>query len=85
MSVKQIPDPRASMWRIWSHEHQAWWNPDRAGYTQSFNRAGLYTYDEAWEIVARANLFCKELPNEAMVQDIDSDQFYQDNYVNNED
>ena len=36
---------------IWSWEHMAWWAPARAGYEESLERAGRYSYDEAADIV----------------------------------
>jgi hypothetical protein len=39
---------------VWSHEHGAWWRPDRVGYTVEFREAGLYTRDEALAICANA-------------------------------
>lgn len=35
--------------RIWSDEHQAWWRPNRAGYTAYREAAGIYTFAEAWD------------------------------------
>lgn len=39
------------MYVIWSHQHEAWWGPDRAGYTTDLAEAGRYTLEEAGEIV----------------------------------
>ena len=36
---------------IWSMEHNAWWNPDSAGYTTLLSHAGLYTKQQADLIV----------------------------------
>lgn len=36
---------------IWSHQHQQWWKPDRQGYTSNLLQAGLYTAEEAGDIV----------------------------------
>lgn len=41
---------------IWSIEHQAWWGPDRIGYTRHLIEAGIYARDEAAAIVAGANV-----------------------------
>lgn len=38
------------MYVIWSHEHQQWWGPDRAGYTSYLKQAGRYTAREAGDI-----------------------------------
>lgn len=39
---------------IWSHEHRAWWGPDRTGYTRELDKAGLYTRAAAIEICINA-------------------------------
>ena len=44
------------MFVIWSLEHQAWWRPDRRGYTCDLSEAGHYTREDAAAIVADANL-----------------------------
>jgi hypothetical protein len=47
---------------IWSEEHGLWWNPNRAGYTDSMIRAGRYSEQEAWAISHSANgggTFCE--------------------------
>ena len=36
---------------IWSFEHEAWWGPNRCGYTDHLNEAGRYTAEEAGDIV----------------------------------
>ena len=41
---------------IWSIEHDAWWAPERIGYTRELHEAGRYTQAEAAEIVKRANV-----------------------------
>jgi hypothetical protein len=35
---------------IWSHEHVAWWKPNRSGYTPVLEDAGRYTMEEAADI-----------------------------------
>lgn len=40
-----LPDGDAYL--IWSHEHSAWWRPERLGYTWSLSRAGRYSWAEA--------------------------------------
>jgi len=49
---------------IWSFEHNRWWLPARWGYTTNVEAAGRYSFDEALEITANANLTGL---NEAMV------------------
>lgn len=41
---------------IWSNEHNSWWAPNRLGYIQNIMLAGLYTRQEAMEIVKDATL-----------------------------
>lgn len=55
-------------WLIWSIEHDAWWGPKHRGYVENIDDAGLYDFEEAKKIVANANKFCKDKPNEAMIQ-----------------
>jgi len=38
------------IWLIWSHEHNAWWRPNSAGYTRHIESAGSYTKAKASEI-----------------------------------
>ena len=40
---------------IWSIEHNAWWGPAEWGYKQHVRDAGLYSKEEAYRIVKRAN------------------------------
>lgn len=35
---------------IWSHRHNQWWGPDRAGYSNSLAAAGVYIEAEAADI-----------------------------------
>jgi len=41
---------------IWSIEHNAWWAPDRCGYTSDVRAAGRYARSEAVAIVLDANI-----------------------------
>lgn len=43
------------VWLIWSNEHEAFWCADRNGYSYAIQRAGRYTFDEAFKIVKDAN------------------------------
>lgn len=56
------------MWLIWSMEHNAWWAAE-SGYTKIRYNAGRFSYDRAREIVASANKYCGDKPNEAMIED----------------
>jgi hypothetical protein len=42
---------------IWSIEHNAWWRPERCGYTLRAAEAGRYPVSEANLIVTLANRF----------------------------
>lgn len=56
-------------WLIWSVEHSAWWAPDCKGYVNDRNKAGKYSFGQAFEICEGAN--CRRKydfpPNETMV------------------
>jgi hypothetical protein len=39
---------------IWSHEHGAWWDPDRCGYVPRISKAGRYSHAEAIRICIAA-------------------------------
>jgi len=47
---RQIEQPANSPWLVWSHEHNAFWRPDRAGYTPKIEQAGRYSRAEAEKI-----------------------------------
>lgn len=55
-------------WLIWSIEHEAWWNPNHKGYTTHRTNAGVYSYEEALDIVKGANIGNHNIPNEAMIK-----------------
>jgi len=64
------PDQRPKFYLIWSVEHQGWWKPRRAGYTQEIKEAGHYAWAEAVAICHDANQYVIDdqgFPNEAMV------------------
>jgi len=44
---RQIEQPANSPWLVWSHEHNAFWRPERAGYTKLIEQAGRYSKAEA--------------------------------------
>lgn len=54
-------------WLIWSLEHAAWWKPAHKGYTEIRAEAGRYTFEEAAQITASANLLNQDVPNEAIL------------------
>ena len=41
-------------WLVWSNEHQAWWRPNRQGYTVFVEAAGRYSHEEALDICRKA-------------------------------
>lgn len=57
------------MYLIWSHEHRAWWRPNQRGYTTAFDQAGVYSCEDAREIVDGATHdWTSGLPNELPVR-----------------
>ena len=38
------------MYVIWSFQHNMWWRPNRMGYTEVFDEAGLYTWGDTRDI-----------------------------------
>jgi len=64
------PTTENTLWLIWSNEHRGWWKPRSSGYTNDRDDAGVYTYEEALEIVEGANKYLdrKKPPYEAMVK-----------------
>lgn len=59
---------------IWSHEHAAWWGPDRCGYFRDVARAGRYSRTEALTICAAARGGWRpgDAPNEHPVLEADA-------------
>ena len=49
-------------WLVWSFKHDAWWGAVNCGYVRNVLNAGIYTKDEAAEIVARSN-YAPEIKN----------------------
>ena len=45
---------------IWSFDHQAWWAPNRLGYTRRLEDAGRYSKIDAGEIVT-SSVWCDEV------------------------
>jgi hypothetical protein len=41
---------------IWSNEHRGWWKGSLHGYTTRTDKAGQFSFEDASEIVQRANL-----------------------------
>lgn len=40
-----------TFYRLWSHEHMAWWRPNGQGYTEKLSEAGSYSQGCAVEYV----------------------------------
>lgn len=62
-------------WLIWSIEHRGWWAPNESGYRGVREQAGRYTFEQACNIVERANIGLKDAPNEAMILATSKDEF----------
>lgn len=45
---------------IWSFEHDAWWAPNRCGYTTDISKAGRYSKEDAGDIVT-SSVWCEEI------------------------
>lgn len=57
-----------AMWLVFSHEHGAYWRPNRRGYTVHVESAGRYTYADAHQICDNARSpRGDEAPNEVVV------------------
>lgn len=51
-------------WVVWSGAHASWWGPERKGYTQQLEHAGVYSIEEAKAIAGMDAIGRK--PNVAM-------------------
>lgn len=49
-----------TLWVIWSVEYNAWLLRNNRGYTKNKNKAGIFHYIEANEIIATQNDTCAE-------------------------
>lgn len=76
--------PKNHSWRnqylVWSHEHKAWWGPNNNGYFQGIRNAGIYSREQALEIVKGATIAINWQwpPNELPVRIEDLPQEAQD-------
>lgn len=54
---------------IWSNQHEAWWKPNRMGYTLDRKEAGIYPLPLAMSIVIDANKYQgdNDIPDETIV------------------
>jgi hypothetical protein len=60
---------KTGYWLVWSFEHDAWWKGNTSGYTKVKEEAGLFTFEEAQQIVIDGNKHSKgDRPEEAMVK-----------------
>jgi len=56
---------------IWSNEHRGWWKANRHGYTTRTDKAGQFSFEQATEILARANrIKVEEIMVEAPSRDL---------------
>lgn len=62
--------PKQTRWLIWSHEHKRWWGPCKCGYEVERGKAGVYSYEDACDIVNSANRGLVYAPNEAIVPEL---------------
>lgn len=55
--MNPLPEPTLTddTYFIWSHEHGQWWRANHSGYTWDILDAGRYSYDQAKEIITKAN------------------------------
>lgn len=58
---------QATLWFIWSNEHNAWWGANQRGYVQVKTNAGQYDFETACEICQSANRHSGQRPNETML------------------
>lgn len=54
---------------IWSRDHQAWWGPERSGYTNDLERAGRYESGEAMDVTDWAYPRCNSHLNHDEISD----------------
>lgn len=55
--MSMIEESPKGPYLIWSEEHFAWWwKPGSSGYTRSIKEAGRYSFVQAMDIEAKANL-----------------------------
>jgi hypothetical protein len=45
---------------IWSFKHKQWWREGRAGYTPHLEQAGVYTAEDAGDIVT-SDVMCQSI------------------------
>jgi len=74
--MRDIDEPPVRLYLVWSNEHDAWWKPNRCGYTHDVWRAGRYDQAAAAEICQRAAHGWRggSPPPEVMVSAPESDQ-----------
>lgn len=52
--MRDIQEPPVRFYLVWSNEHDAWWKPNRRGYTHDVWQAGRYAEKEAAEVCRKA-------------------------------
>lgn len=69
-SSRMAVTPNAGNYLIYSFEHDAWWRPDRRGYTRNIDEAGRYSATEAGAIMQDATLGHEAAVPELLAVDI---------------
>ena len=74
--MRDIQEPPIRLYLVWSNEHDAWWKPNRRGYTHDVWGAGRYAETEAAEVCRKAAYGWRggSLPPEVMVPAPENDQ-----------
>lgn len=74
--MRGIEEPPVRVYLVWSNEHDAWWRPNRCGYTGELWDAGRYTESDAAEICRKASYGWRggSPPPEVMVSAPENDQ-----------
>ena len=65
LAVLTFIDQPCDAYLIWSFEHGGWWRAGAMGYTPDAERAGVFTLDQARQIVGDANRYTNGVFNEA--------------------
>ncbi|MFD1546956.1 hypothetical protein [Nonomuraea guangzhouensis] len=74
--MRDIQEPPVRLYLVWSNEHDAWWGPNRRGYTHDVWAAGRYAETEDAEVCRKAAYGWRggSPPPEVMVAAPENDQ-----------